>query len=109
MTTDLSARYEGRPMIRVLDAWFLDALGALDENARTSMENMAPTLAQTFNVQPGTWQQVVVDALALPSDLATQLQGAWELAVTDDLAAGRTPNVLAFTYAMVDASFPQED
>lgn len=109
MTTDLTARYEGRPMIRVLDAWFLDALGALDENAATSMEQLAPSLAQTFNVTPGPWQQVVTDALDLPSDLATQLQEAWEHAVTDDVAAGRTPNVLAFTYAMVDASFPQED
>ena len=55
MTTDLTARYEGRPMIRVLDAWFLDALGALDENAATSMEQLAPRLAQTFNVTPGPW------------------------------------------------------
>ena len=108
MTTDLAARYEGRPMIRVLDAWFLDALGALDENAKTAMKNMAPTLAATFNVSPGPWQQVVTDARELPAERATQLREAWELAVTDDVAAGRTPNVLAFTYAMVDASFPQE-
>ena len=53
MTTDLTARYEGRPMIRVLDAWFLDALGALDENAATSMEQLAPRLAQDFNVTHG--------------------------------------------------------
>ena len=63
----------------------------------------------TAAAAPLNWQQVVTDALDLPSDLATQLQEAWEHAVTDDVAAGRTPNVLAFTYAMVDASFPQED
>lgn len=50
MTTDLTARYVGKPVLRLLDAYVLDALGALDERTARANEEMAPKLIAALNV-----------------------------------------------------------
>ena len=105
MAPETADRYAGQPMLKVLDSYVLDALEALDDATRSSLVAMAPTLASTLGVAEGPWQRIVEQAMNLPPDSALTLQSTWENQVNEDCAAGRTPDVLAFAKALVDATF----
>ncbi len=98
-------RYEGKPMLRLVDAYVLDALGALDAaTARANAANAAK-IASALNVTATTWQRAVEAALQMPPDSTDALRAMWEQHVHEALAAGDTPDVLSWTHSLVDARF----
>jgi hypothetical protein len=105
MTTDLTARYSGKPMLRLLDAYVLDALGALDDRTARSMAEMAPKTIAALNVPASTWQQAVELSMEMPPSSMAELRAKWEQYVHEALAAGVTPDVLGWTHKMVDVRF----
>lgn len=106
---DLAARYAGKPLLRLLDAYVLDVLGALDEQTARENERMAPKLAEVLGAPAGsTWQQSVQHAAGIPPESIYDLRATWEQHVEDVLAQGGTPDVLEFAYAVVDATFPAD-
>lgn len=108
MTTDLTVRYAGKPLLRLLDAYVLDALGALDERTARSNEEMAPKIIAALSVSASTWQQAIEVSMEMPPSSAQELRVKWEQYVHEALAAGVTPDVLAWTHKMVDVRFNQD-
>ncbi len=66
MTTDLSGRYAGKPLLRLLDAYVLDALGVLDQRMARANEEMAPKIIAALNVSASTRQQAVEVSKEMP-------------------------------------------
>ena len=100
-----AARYDGKPMLRLLDAYVLDALGALDPvSAQTNAAN-SEKIAVAMNVSAATWQEAVERALQMPPDSSDALRGMWEQHVHATLANNGTPDVLAWTHELVDTRF----
>ncbi|MFG6504549.1 hypothetical protein [Microbacterium sp. P05] len=99
------ARYQGKPMLRVLDAYVLDALGALDELTVESYTAMRPKLAAALHAEAPSWQGVVERAMDMPPDSANALRAMWERHVHETLAAGDVPDVVTWVRQLVDARF----
>jgi len=78
MTTDLTVRYAGKPLRRLLDAYVLDALGVLDERTARANEKMAPKLIAALNVSASTWQQAIEVSMEMPPSSAQELRVRWE-------------------------------
>lgn len=106
MAAKLEARYSGHPMVKILDSYVLDAIGALDDETRKCLVEMTPMLAVSLGVPEDTWQRMVEEVASLSPDSRETLRSAWEERVRTDRATGRTSNVLAFAMAVVDATFP---
>lgn len=105
LMTDLTQRYAGKPLLRLLEAYVLDALGALDERSARANEQMAPKIIAALNVPASTWQQAIELSMEMPPDSVHALRLKWEQYVREALAAGITPDVLAWTQKMVDVRF----
>jgi hypothetical protein len=108
MAAKLEERYDGHPMVKILDSYVLDAVGALDELTSNFLAEMAPMLAVSLGVPEDAWQRMVEEVASLSPDSRQTLRHAWEEREQADRAAGRTPNALAFAMAVVDATFPPE-
>lgn len=98
-------RYEGKPLLRVLDAYVLDAMGVLDDGSRAQMTAMQPKLATALGVDASTWQGVVEAALEIPPDSAPALRGIWESTEAQAAAEGVDVDPIAFAHELVDARF----
>ncbi|MDJ1114603.1 hypothetical protein [Microbacterium dauci] len=103
--TDVADRYDGKPLLRFLDAYVLDALGALDEKTAALAVAMKDKTAAALGVEGDTWQEVIERAMAMPPGAREQLQALWEQHVVLVTEAGQTPDVVAFAHATVDATF----
>ncbi len=103
--SDLSARYEGKPMLRLLDAYVLDALGALDEETARNNAAMVDKLSAALHVEADTWQDAVEKAMNMPPDSRDALRAMWEQHVHRTLQEGSTPDVLDWTHGLVDSRF----
>ncbi|MCY1718465.1 hypothetical protein OVA26_16135 [Microbacterium sp. SL62] len=71
---DLSARYDGKPVLRLLDSYVLDAIGALDEKTVQGNTILAPKIAQALKVEADTWQRAVELSMDLPEDSIVELR-----------------------------------
>ncbi|ROR65640.1 hypothetical protein [Agrococcus jenensis] len=98
-------RYAGAPMVRFLDAYVLDAIGALDDATRDTMDRNVSRIRQALQVEGDTWQEVVETAMAMPDDAADGVRTSWEMFVDECFRAGQTPDALAWSHALVDARF----
>jgi hypothetical protein len=95
-------RYDGSPMLRLLDSYVLDAIGMLDEATAASLPVAAPKLAEAFGMTGGTWQEIVEQALGFNADQRLALLEAWHDHVARSAEHGVAPNPLAFTHAVSD-------
>jgi hypothetical protein len=105
MVSALADRYAGRPLVRLLDAYVLDVLGALDEQTAVLAQSMAPKVADALGVSGETWQEVIEKAMGIPPEARNELKAKWEEQVHEVVDQGGTPDVLGFTYALVDLTF----
>jgi hypothetical protein len=71
------SRYEGRPLLRLLEYYVLAALGELDERARAAMVEMEPRLQRLYGVE-GSWQTILATVMHLPPDTENQIRAMWK-------------------------------
>ena len=93
-------RYEGRPFLRLIECLALDAIGALDDEQRATLEAMAPRLAETLG-QQGTWQQIVAAQMHWGEGIEDAIREVWtrnsELARSEGIEL--TPDEFAMLFA----------
>ena len=95
-------RYDGNPMLRLMDSYVLDAIGLLDRSTAESLTEQAPMLADALDVEQGTWQQVVERAMGMPDDSQETLSAAWQQYQLEYAQNGEEPDAIAFAHMMVD-------
>lgn len=70
------ARYDGKPLLRLLECYTLKAIDQLSETAEAQLEEMTPKLQSVYEVT-GSWVEIVATIMDLPENLPTQLQEMW--------------------------------
>jgi hypothetical protein len=98
-------RYDGKPLLRFLDSYVLDAIGELGQATRSQLEELAPDIARILGVQPGGWQAVVEQAMELPSDSVHQIGELWKDYQRQAHLAGQPVIPIAFAQILVDSQF----
>lgn len=98
-------RYQGKPFLRLLDSYVLDAIGQLGAEQEQVMRDAQPALALTFNFN-GSWQELVSKQLDLPADFADSVRAMWTgyLAHAKEHGVAVGPN--EFVEQFVGENFP---
>jgi hypothetical protein len=98
-------RYEGKPLVRLLECYVLAAIDQLDDKQRDTLQRMEPKLAAVYNRQ-GTWTEIIRDEMGFPESLPTKIREVWDnnLAALHGRGVGVDPN--EFAMAFVDQNFP---
>ena len=100
----MTDRYEGRPFVRFLDCYVLDAIGELEDPQRRALEAMEPKLAATFN-STGSWQQMVATQMEFPETLPEKIRTIWENGKAKASELGFSVDPSEFTRQFVDTNF----
>ena len=99
------SRYDGKPFLRLLDCYVLDAIDQLDEAQRAVLESLEPQLEKTFG-SSGAWQNAVAQQMAFSDEVPDKIRLFWD----DYLERARTENRAAspggFVAEFVATNFP---
>jgi hypothetical protein len=98
--------YAGKPFLRLLDSYILDAIGALDAESDAALTAQEPQFRETFGAT-GDWRTIVAQRMQFPDGMAGAVREVWEKGSAKFRAAqGRDPDPLEFTRHFVDTNFP---
>lgn len=101
----MSDRYEGKPFLRYVDAWVLNAIGHLDEPTRAYCTAMEPQLRQTLGLSGG-WTEIVAQQMKFGPDLPAQIRKIWEDGKARFAEAnGEAADPVQFAMIFVDRNF----
>ncbi|AKM09192.1 hypothetical protein [Croceicoccus naphthovorans] len=102
----MSDRYAGKPFLRLVDSYVLDAIGALDTANRDWLTAMEPNLRHTYG-RDGAWQDIVAAEMRFPDGMAGSIREVWDKGRVRFLqTSGEAPDPVAFTHQFVDTNFP---
>lgn len=97
-------RYDGKPLVRLLELYVLRAINELPPTERESLEKMAPKLRTIFGGN-GEWHETIASAVHMPADMPVTIREMW----TKNLEIARTSGVVlhpqAFAEMFVDQNF----
>lgn len=99
----LRQRYTGRPLLRLLDDYVLDVIGALpDETPAVLLEVVRLAYPDT----PGhTWREVLENELELEPSLKRRILSMWRDYQQLVAGQGETANPSEFAVSFADANF----
>ncbi|HIT76596.1 MAG TPA: hypothetical protein IAA98_13515 [Candidatus Avipropionibacterium avicola] len=98
----MANRYDGRPMLRLLDSYVLDRLGLLDATTARGLAAQAPTLAQALGVGATDWPSIVEQTMDLPPEFSGAVVEAWAQFREAQQSRGITPDPIEFTHLTTD-------
>jgi hypothetical protein len=71
------SRYDGKPLLRLLELYVLHALDELPVLERETLDRMAPKLQAVYGGN-GTWHDALEAAVHMPADMPQQIRDMWE-------------------------------
>lgn len=74
--SELNERYEGKPMLRLLECYVLKAIGELSEESARNLKAMEPKMAEAYGTQ-GTWDEVIAKEMGLPDTMPGLILQKW--------------------------------
>jgi hypothetical protein len=99
-----NSRYDGKPLLRLLELYVLKAIGELSQTEQDALEAMTPKLQAIYGGK-GEWYEVIASAIHMPPEMPAVIQNTWannvEIAQTKELAL--TPQ--NFAEMFVDQNF----
>lgn len=98
-------RYDGKPLLRLLDLYVLWAIGELPPDQEDVMNRAAPKLQAQFG-GGGQWQEAVERAVRMDADTPQQIRGMWTRNLEIAHANGLTLTPEEFALMVVDDNFP---
>ncbi|VVT20253.1 hypothetical protein [Erythrobacter sp. EC-HK427] len=102
----MSDRYDGKPFLRLLDSYVLDAIGALDDANAAWLTASEPHLRATYGGE-GSWQAIVAAQMQFPAGMQDAIRQLWESGRARFAAAGQgEPDPVMFAITFVDQKFP---
>jgi len=72
-----NSRYEGQPMLLLLESFVLDVIGHLDQKRANSLLAMTPKLRQTFNSSSSDWKNIIREVLHMSSTIEIAILDLW--------------------------------
>jgi hypothetical protein len=102
----MKGRYDGKPFLKLLDNYFLDAIGMLDEETEAWLKASEPHFRLTYGAA-GTWREIVESRMQFPAGMAGAIKEVWEKGRPRYRAAyGTEPNPIDFIQKFIDTKFP---
>lgn len=102
----MSDRYEGKPFLRLVDSYVLDAIGKLDEPTAKWLVDSETYFRQTYGMT-GSWQEIVAAQMQFPEGMQAAIVEVWEKGRARFIEVnGEEPEPLQFAYMFVDQNFP---
>jgi hypothetical protein len=98
----MTDRYAGRPLLRLVECYVLDAIGELPDADRTRLESMAPEIAQSLHSPAETWQGAIAGALELDDEYGDSLRQDWADNSRSARDAGSTLTPQSFAETVAD-------
>jgi hypothetical protein len=71
-----NTRYEGKPFLKLLDAYVLWAIDELSEANAQTLKDMTPKLRSVYGVE-GEWQEIVSAVMELPPNMSALIRDLW--------------------------------
>jgi len=100
------SRYDGKPFLRLLDCYVMDAIGVLDPDDDAELKAVESKLRKTFHAQ-GSWRQIVESRMQFPAGMKGAIKELWEKGRPKFIAQhGYEPNPWDFTIHFIDTNFP---
>jgi hypothetical protein len=103
----VKARYEGKPFLRLLDSYVLDAIGHLGTESAATLTRLEPKFHQAFKAT-GDWRTIVETVMQFPAGMPGAIREVWdkgrERFVEEN---GHIPDPVEFTHIFVDTNFPR--
>ncbi len=96
-------RYEGKPLLRLLECYILKCVGQLSSDQETMLAQMEAGLSKTFGVD-GNWCEIISQKMEFSAELPGHLREMWR----QNVAAGPNQTRLSpehFAQYVVDSSF----
>jgi hypothetical protein len=102
MSTD--TRYDGKPLLRLLEFYVLKAIGELSKESQDRMVAMAPKLQAIYGGD-GRWDDAIAKALHMPDTMPEAIRDMWKknLKIAHDNKVTLTPQ--QFAEMFVDSNF----
>lgn len=97
-------RYAGKPFLRLLECYVLNAIGQLDAQQAESLRRMEPKLANLYGTQ-GSWVEIVSSQMDFPATLPAQINAIWEKGLLQARQQGMAIDPNEFAMAFVDENF----
>ena len=69
-------RYDGKPLLRLLELYVLWVIGELPISEARTLEAMTPKLQKTYGAS-GNWHDVVASAVQIPDDMPATIRRLW--------------------------------
>ena len=85
-------RYDGKPLLRLLELYILNALNELSPLEQETLQRLAPKLHAVYGGK-GQWQEAIEAAVHMPADMPQMIRGMWE----KNLEIARANNVPPLT------------
>lgn len=99
-------RYEGRPLLRLLECYVLFAIDQLDVDQLEILRRMEPKLALTYN-RTGTWSQIIHDEMGFPDSLPMKIREVWNSNLASIRKSGQAIDPNEFAKTFIDQNFPE--
>lgn len=99
------SRYAGKPFLRLLECYVLDAIGELSDEQQATLRAMEPKLHEVYGVR-GSWQAVIEAQMDFPATVADKIREIWRTNAEKFASAGTPINAEDFAQHFVDTNFP---
>lgn len=100
----MTDRYTGKPLVRLLECYALDAIGELSREDRANLEAMEPRLSQIYGTS-GSWKEILGAAMQFPPEIGTAIKGMWEQNRQVAAQSGQKLSPQHFAEIFVDQNF----
>jgi hypothetical protein len=94
-------RYEGKPLLRLLECCVLKSLDMLPEADAENLKEMQPRLARLYGKQ-GSWDQIIAATMELPENLDSLIREMWSRNLEIAKANGSNLTAQQFAEMFVD-------
>ncbi len=99
-----SERYEGKPLLRLLECYVLLAIGELSPDDQLVLDKMTPKLQEVYKCS-GRWDQIVEKSMELPAGVTEAIRSLWSKNKDAVNKRGLSLDPQKFAEAFVDENF----
>ena len=99
-------RYDGKPLLRLIELYVIDAVGALTPEQERNLDAMSPKLCQLYGTT-GDWRAAIAKAMAFPETMPESIREMWSKNQQIAKQNGAELTAEAFAVMFVDANIPQ--
>ena len=95
--------YAGKPFLKIIEAFVLDAIGHLEPSHRTAMEKITPKLQEIYRTK-SPWQSIVIEVMHWNPEIQSTIRALWEKNQAAARSKGLTLSPAQFAVMFVDTN-----